>query len=47
MTESIDFKVVILGRSDVGKTCLIMRYISGDYNVGPNVNAYISFLISL
>lgn len=37
MSASIDFKVVILGRSDVGKTCLITRYISGDYREGPNV----------
>ena len=35
---SIDFKVVMLGGSNAGKTCLITRYVSGDYKEGPSVH---------
>ena len=29
---SVDMKVVILGKSDVGKTCLLHRYIDGSFD---------------
>ena len=41
ISQSRDLKVIILGSANVGKTCLLQRYLTGNFNadtisVGPS-----------